>query len=115
MTQKAQDEKFCTECGSIIKTIATACTACGVRQMKKPASLNLKSMNRGEHEKSRGTAMLLAFLLGFLGGHKFYLNRPGQGILYLVLCWTLIPGCIALIEVILFWTMSEATFHKKYG
>ncbi|WP_218966776.1 TM2 domain-containing protein [Snodgrassella alvi] len=36
--------------------------------------------------KSRIVAALLAFFLGGLGIHKFYLNQNLQGILYLVFC-----------------------------
>jgi TM2 domain-containing membrane protein YozV len=35
------------------------------------------------HPKSVGTAYLLWFFLGFLGIHKFYLDKAGTGILYL--------------------------------
>jgi len=33
--------------------------------------------------KSKGTAYLLWFFLGVVGGHKFYLGKTGTGILYL--------------------------------
>ena len=32
--------------------------------------------------KSKSTAYLLLFILGIFGGHKFYLNKIGIGILY---------------------------------
>ncbi len=62
----------------------------------------------------RMTAALLAIFLGALGGHKFYLGRIGQGILYLLFCWTFIPAIIAFIEGIIFLTMSDADFAAKY-
>lgn len=34
--------------------------------------------------KSKTTAYLLWFFLGFLGGHKFYLGKIGTGILYIL-------------------------------
>lgn len=34
--------------------------------------------------KSKTTATLLAFFLGGLGAHKFYLGQTGQGILFLL-------------------------------
>lgn len=65
--------------------------------------------------KSKVTAILLALLLGGIGGHKFYLDRPGQGILYLVFCWTFIPSVIAVIEAIVYLATSDEAFHVKYG
>lgn len=43
---------------------------------------------------------LLAFFLGGFGAHKFYAGKVGLGILYLLFCWTFIPGIIAFIEFI---------------
>ena len=65
--------------------------------------------------KSKLAAFLLAWLLGGIGGHKFYLNRVGQGLLYLVFCWTLIPAVIAFIEGIVYITMDDERFWQKYG
>ena len=36
--------------------------------------------------KSKTTAVLLAFFLGGLGLHKFYLGKTFQGFLYLIFC-----------------------------
>ncbi len=44
---------------------------------------------------------ILALLLGGYGIHKFYAGKIGLGILYLVFCWTYIPGIIAFIEFII--------------
>ena len=65
--------------------------------------------------KSKLVAALLAFFLGGLGAHKFYLGSPVLGILYLVFCWTFIPAIIAFIEAIMFLFMSEADFDGKYN
>lgn len=65
--------------------------------------------------KSKVSAGVLALLLGGLGVHKFYLGQAGMGILYLLFCWTFIPGFIALIEAISYFTMSDAVFARKYG
>ena len=51
--------------------------------------------------KPRVVAILLAFFLGGFGVHRFYMNRPGTGILYMVFFWTAIPLLCALIEVLL--------------
>jgi TM2 domain-containing membrane protein YozV len=65
--------------------------------------------------KNRTTAGLLALLLGGIGGHKFYLDRPGQGLLYLLFCWTFIPAFIAFIEAIMYFSMSDASFDATYN
>lgn len=65
--------------------------------------------------RSKGVAILLAILLGGIGGHKFYLGRVGQGVLYLLFCWTFIPAIIALIEAIAYMAMSNERFWEKYG
>lgn len=44
---------------------------------------------------------ILALLLGGYGIHKFYAGKIGLGILYLIFCWTFIPGMIAFIEFII--------------
>ena len=64
-------------------------------------------------EKNRTTAALMAFFLGVFGGHQFYLGNTGKGILYLVFCWTYIPGIIALIEGIMLITQSDEDFDVK--
>jgi TM2 domain-containing membrane protein YozV len=51
--------------------------------------------------KSKIVAAILALILGGLGIHKFYLGQSGKGILYLVFCWTYIPGILAFIEGIM--------------
>ena len=65
--------------------------------------------------KSRIVAALLAFFLGGLGIHKFYLGQTGWGVVYLLFCWTLIPGIAAFIEFIMLLVMSDDTFNAKYN
>jgi TM2 domain-containing membrane protein YozV len=48
--------------------------------------------------KNPTTALLLALLLGNVGGHKFFLGQVGLGVVYLLFCWTFVPGIIAFIE-----------------
>ncbi len=64
--------------------------------------------------KNRFIAAALAFFLGGLGVHKFYLGK-WTGIFYLILCWTYIPSIIALVEGILYLVNGEDSFNDKYN
>jgi len=103
-------ERFCRDCGSAINAKAEICPKCGVRQFS-PSSLGATTPNG----KSKIAAALFALLIGGLGIHKFYLGRSGQGILYILFCWTFIPSLIGFIEGILYLTMSDEAFARKYG
>lgn len=96
------DMAFCRGCGKEIHKEAVACPHCGAPQ---------KTVGT----KSKTTAALLAFFLGGLGAHKFYLGRIGQGLLYLIFCWTFIPSIIAFIEFIIYLCKSDEEFARKYG
>jgi TM2 domain-containing membrane protein YozV/glutaredoxin len=68
-----------------------------------------------EATKSRWVAALLAIFLGLFGVHKFYLGQAGQGILYLIFCWTAIPFFLGIIDGISFLGMSDRKFAQQYG
>ena len=65
--------------------------------------------------KSKTVAIVLALFLGDIGIHKFYLGQAGQGILYLLLCWTFIPVILSIIDIIHYLLMTEDDFQAKYG
>ncbi len=52
----------------------------------------------GNESTSVVVGVVLAIFLGAFGAHKFYLGQPVLGVLYLLFCWTFIPGIIAIIE-----------------
>ena len=110
-TYKAADEKFCSECGAIIKARAEICPRCGVRQFAPPSNFAAVAPNG----KSKLAAALFALFLGGFGIHKFYLGRIGWGLFYLLFCWTVIPAILGIIEGILLLVMSEQDFNRKYG
>jgi TM2 domain-containing membrane protein YozV len=92
----------CSGCGSTIHVQAEICPRCGVR------------LRRAVAPKSRATAALLAFFLGGLGAHKFYLGKAGMGLLYLLFFWTFIPAFISFIEFIRYLLMSDESFAARY-
>ena len=59
--------------------------------------------------------MWLAFFLGAVGVHKFYLGRIVQGILYAAFCWTFIPAIIGFVEGIILACQSDEQFHYLYN
>lgn len=99
----ASQSVFCFACGQPVDSRAEVCTKCGVRQ------------RQAAGQKSRIAAALLAFFLGGLGIHKFYLGRVVWGFIYLLFCWTFIPAIIAFIEFIIYLCMSDESFAAKYG
>lgn len=78
------------------------------------SSSSSNSPTRPYYTKSKTIAGILAILLGGIGIHKFYLGKWGQGILYLLLCWTYIPSIIGLIEGIKYLISSDETFAQKH-
>lgn len=65
---------------------------------------------------------MLAFFLGWLGIHKFYLGKTNAGIIMLVcgtLGWLLllppaVIGLIGFIEFIIYLVKSDQQFHEDY-
>ena len=115
----------CPECSKSISNQSTSCTSCGF-PIAKPAPFNavpppLPVRNSttivqvSNNRKSKGTAALLAFLLGGLGIHKFYLDQVFWGILYLLFCWTFIPAIISLFEVVILLLMDKSEFNRRFG
>lgn len=65
--------------------------------------------------KSKSIAVLLALFLGGLGAHKFYLEKPGMGVLYLLFCWTFVPSFIAFFEALGYLFTSSEAWSQKYA
>ena len=58
----------------------------------------MEEESRTKRVWSRGTAGVLALLLGCFGVHRFYQGRWKSGILFLLFFWTGIPGVLGLME-----------------
>lgn len=102
----------CRECGREVSDKANSCPGCGVTingavARQQPIIVNAP--------KSRSLAVLLALFFGGVGIHKFYLNSPGWGFIYLIFCWTFIPLILALIEALNYLFMSDKTFQSRYA
>lgn len=72
-------------------------------------------MHQGDNMKSKAVAILLAIFLGSFGFHKFYLGKVGQGLVYLLFFWTIVPGLIGFIEGLLYATYSEERWNKDFN
>jgi TM2 domain-containing membrane protein YozV len=66
-------------------------------------------------KKSRSISVGLALVLGGIGAHKFYLGKPGKGLLYMLFCWSGIPTLVGLYEAVKYIWMDEADFHQRYA
>jgi TM2 domain-containing membrane protein YozV len=93
---------YCSECGEEISEKAKTCPNCGAPQ-------------KSNSDTSRVTAALLAFFLGGIGVHRFYIGRTWHGVLMLLFFWTFIPAIIAFIDFIRFLIMSDEEFANQYG
>ena len=65
--------------------------------------------------RKKSYAVILALLFGGLGIHKFYLGKNAAGALYLIFCWTFIPCILAIVDAIIYLTMSKDNFDKSYN
>ena len=65
--------------------------------------------------KSRTVAIILALFLGSIGGHKLYLWRPFQFILYFLFCWTGVPFIFSLMEALKYLLIGKDMFDAKYN
>lgn len=96
----------------------TANGSVAISQQNKPVSAAFNANNVGNYNTSSGkknktVAGLLGIFLGGLGIHKFYMGRHGQGILYLLLCWTYVPAIIGFVEGIIYFADSDEKFNSR--
>lgn len=143
----APGEGYCTNCGEIVSLRAAACLKCGADPKKQKnycrkcgtklnpeqviclnCGVSVKGNNEErprrrksttrEKNKSKVTAGLLALFFGTLGIHKFYLGKPGMGVLYLILTLlvlgAIITSILSLIDAIVLFCMDDDVFYDTY-
>ena len=99
---KGTGTKYCQNCGVEVAEGAAVCVNCGFA---------LTNAAVGGEAKSKLVAVLLAFFLGSIGIHDFYLGYTKNGIIKIVLsCCTGVGGSIwALVDFIRLLTGSLHT------
>lgn len=56
---------------------------------------------RIRHKVKKKTYLLLTFLGGWAGAHRFYEKRLKLGMLYLLFCWTGLPAASAVVDFLI--------------
>lgn len=106
--------RSCEVCGTPIRGEWAArgwCADCPSPEQRHPAAWTPTVPARSG--KSRGAAGFLALFLGGLGAHKFYVGKPGVGLVYLIFFWTFIPALVGLVESIRYFGMSDEEFERN--
>lgn len=118
----------CQYCGGEIVMGAQKCRHCGEWLTSRPVAAAPQPVyvQSGQQQytssKSKVTAALLAFFLGELGIHEFYLGKNGAGLAFLLIfcltCWMVWPvvilAIICTIQAIVYLCMSDQAFAEKY-
>lgn len=100
---EADQEQFCRSCGEQLPPRAEVCLGCGKLVAKpSPSGVNKTAL------------VLITFFLGGIGGHRFYQKKYGLGVLYLLFCWSGIPGLVAFVEFIIYLCRSEDELRIRY-
>jgi TM2 domain-containing membrane protein YozV len=131
---KGPNEKYCHECGEVIRARAEICPKCGVRQPLggvggDPVYETDNALIR-EAASSKIAAGICGILIGGLGVHKFLIGATGAGLIMLLttlfgwlfalltcgvtLLAPLIMWVIGMIEGIIYLTKSDEDFYRTY-
>ncbi|MBU6459667.1 MAG: TM2 domain-containing protein [Proteobacteria bacterium] len=97
------DMVYCRGCGKELHVSAPICPSCGAPQPIKMYGY-----------KNRFIAAALAFLVGGMGIHRFYLGQ-WRGLWYLLFCWTGIPSIVAFVEGIVFLMTNQYSWDHQFN
>ncbi|WP_295993184.1 TM2 domain-containing protein [uncultured Alistipes sp.] len=121
---------FCSHCGLKIEDTARFCPHCGADLQGRPSAVVLEeSQNAGvgpaayRSRKEKAIALILCFLLGCWGGHRFYLGEKASAVTMFVIGLfglflfipLLITGVWSLIDLIRILIMDPAVFEARYN
>lgn len=98
--------RFCQNCGGATDEKAVVCVRCGANLYgPQQPPYGQPFVPPGTVQKSKLAAVLLAFFLGVLGVHNFYLGYTGKGVAQLLI--TLLScGVFSIVSFI--WAVVEA-------
>ncbi|HYW16456.1 MAG TPA: TM2 domain-containing protein [Allosphingosinicella sp.] len=72
-----------------------------------------------DDDRNKYIAALIAFFIGWLGIHRFYLGRTGSGIAMVILSCTLVGLLVTLpwafVDMIRYLIMSDREFAERYA
>lgn len=92
---------FCSNCGKEITGNENFCPSCG-KILESAKVVTPQPKNKNASGKNRTIASLLAFFLGGLGAHRFYVGKAGTAVLTILLTCCYGIGCIwALVDLIM--------------
>lgn len=108
-------ENFCQYCGTTLDHLAKKPQKNASHAQSLQSDQNSSPVNRPYPgaPKYQIVAGLLAIIFGTFGVHKFYMNKTGKGILYLIFFFTGVPTMLGFIEGLLYLTDSEEVFQER--
>ena len=97
---------FCRACGATVHAQTVLCPKCGV-------PTGIEGTAHSGDRKDKIVAALLAFFLGVLGIHRFYLGDTLLGVLHLLTFG--VCGIGAFIDFLVLLLMNQKDFDRKYN